>query len=105
MLYINPIAERFGAQAGLMADSPARTKMALRELEHFFLYTMLREMRKTVPENGLFGKDSSMSIYQDMFDDAIAGHMADSGQFGLAKAIEEQLRVQELQQSVQTKGQ
>lgn len=74
--------------------------MALRELEHFFLYTMLREMRKTVPENSLFEKGSSMNVYQDMFDDAIAGHMADSGQFGLAKVIQEQLRVQELQKQV-----
>lgn len=92
MLYVNPLELSRGARVDHMLEGPAREKTAVKEFERYFLYTLLREMRETVPRNDLFGDSQSRRVYEDMLDDHLAGQMAQSGQFGIGEMIESQLR-------------
>ena len=48
MLYVNPVGVGDATRIGLTRDPEAKQKLALQELEHLFLYTLLQEMHKTV---------------------------------------------------------
>lgn len=100
MLYVNPMATSAGrAVAGIrpmggaaVAEAAqAKEKEALQEFERLFLFQMLREMRKSVPKDGLFGRSSQQDFMEELFDDHLAGEMARTGQFGIAKQMEAQL--------------
>jgi Rod binding domain-containing protein len=78
-----------------MAKDPAQRKEALQELEHYFLYMLLEEMDKSVPESELFGNGQSQQVWKDMLNDALAGAMTKSGQFGLAQEMERQMALQD----------
>lgn len=94
MLYVNPLETGYGARVDAALSGAAREGRAVEEFERFFLYTLLREMRRTVPRNGLWGDSQSRQVAEDMLDDVLAGEMAKSGQVGLGKQIHEQLRQQ-----------
>ena len=65
------------------APAPATPKEAGRAFEELMASMLLKEMH---------GDDEGpMGTYQDMFDQEIAKRIADSGDLGLAKVIEEQL--------------
>lgn len=102
MLYVNPLELSRGARADRMLEGPAREKTAVQEFERYFLYTLLHEMRETVPRNDLFGDSQSRRVYEDMLDDHMAGQMARSGQFGIGKQIEAQLRQSETRVRVES---
>jgi flagellar protein FlgJ len=96
LLYVNPVS------ASLKTSDPAdftgaKRKVALEELEHFFAFTLLREMRKTVPEGGVFAKSPAQGFHEEMLDDALSGAMAEGGQLGIGRMVDEQLRVAESQ--------
>jgi flagellar protein FlgJ len=79
------------------ADSdPERLRAAARELESYFLHSLIREMRKTVPSNPLLNGGKAEEIFQDFLDEEIAGELARSNQLGLAdliyKSLEELLK-------------
>lgn len=102
MLYVNPMAGNspvLAARSGGPAlrapgeAEPAREKAALQEFERLFLFQLLREMRKTVPDNALFGKPAQQDFMEEMLDDHMAGEMARSGQFGIAKQMEAQMNL------------
>jgi len=93
MLYVNPLESLQGARFDASRPEAAREKEALQEFERLFLYTLLKEIRKTVPEDGLLDSASSTRVYWDMMDDAMAGEMARSGQLGVANAMEAQLKL------------
>jgi flagellar protein FlgJ len=90
MLYVNPYesnaALRFGSP-----NAPEREKAALEEFEQVFLREMMKSMRKTVPDGGLFPQSQQKSFFDDMLDDHLAREMAHSGQLGVAKQIQAQL--------------
>lgn len=92
MLYVDPIAESYLRGVDAAPGSEGRREAAFRELEQLFIYMLLREMRRTVPENVLFGNTPGMDFYQDLLDDALSRQMAQSGQFGIAKLLETQLK-------------
>ena len=95
MLYVNPLEVSHGARAEAALKGAGREKTALRELEHYFLKTLLTEMRSSEQKGALFEETPGGRFYQDMFNDKLAGLMADSGQVGIAKQIEAQLRIAE----------
>lgn len=95
LLYVNPLESRAVGQAFAGRDPSAREKAALRELEHLFLFTMIKEMRKTTETAKAVGRSHEREIFDEMFDDALSGEMARSGQVGLASTIEAQLRAAE----------
>lgn len=100
MLYVNPVTQRFFQQGEMNLHAKGREQEAFRELEHFFLYTLLQEMRRTIPEGGLFKKSAESKMFDEMLDDALSLEMAKSGQLGIAKLLEEQLRIQDVQREL-----
>lgn len=91
MLYVNPASNALAFRGGEALSDSERTKEVLQEFEHVFINQLLKEMRKTVPEGGLLEKSSRRQYFEEMFDDHLAGEMAKSGQFGIAKQMAEQL--------------
>jgi Rod binding domain-containing protein len=100
VLYVNPVNSPFIQRAGAVLQQATRDATAFRELEHFFAYTLLQEMQKTVPRDGLFDGGLQSDFQRDMFNDIVAGKIAESGQLGIAKMMEEQLRIQEVRQEL-----
>ncbi len=73
-------------------DSNTDTRRVARDLEATFLTMLLKEMRQTLePDGGLFPGDSG-DVQGGLFDLYLGQHMAASGGFGLAAALERQLR-------------
>jgi len=64
---------------------------ACRDFESIFVNYMMQQMRKTVPENSLFGTNQGEKIYTGMLDDEIAKSVSQSRGLGLAKAMYEQM--------------
>ena len=59
---------------------------AAEAFEAYFLRTLLKEMRKSIPD-GLFNTSFASKMYFDMFDMQIAQVMAQSDQLGLKEYI------------------
>jgi len=87
MLYVNPQLQPGYKDFALTPGSAKREAQALKEFEQLFLFQMLKEMRKTVQESGLMGDGMKRSYFEEMMDDVVAGEMAASGQFGIAKQM------------------
>lgn len=72
-----------------------RSDRAYKSFEAMFLRELLKEMRKTVPDEGMFPKSPAMTQYQEMLDGVMAQSMADSGQLGIAKQLAAEAKRQE----------
>ena len=68
------------------ADSAA-LKQAARELESFFLYLMLKTMRKTVQKSNVFGDRKKEDTYIVMLDMELSRKLANAGGIGLSPLI------------------
>jgi flagellar protein FlgJ len=62
-----------------------------RQLESLFVMEMLKAMRKTIPEGGLFEKSTSTEIYQEMLDMETAKATVAGPGLGIADAIYRQM--------------
>lgn len=67
-------------------------KEATGQFEEFFLHQMLKEMRKTVPNDGYLKKSQGEEIFNDMLDERYAGLMAKGGGMGLGDFLYDQLK-------------
>jgi Rod binding domain-containing protein len=100
MLYVNPLEAPNLGRLQAATDPKAKEKLALQELEHLFLLTLLQEMRKTIPIARSPEAGPEKELYEEMLDDALSGAMAASGQLGIARQIEEQLHVAAMQHTL-----
>ncbi|HEB69412.1 MAG TPA: flagellar biosynthesis protein FlgJ [Desulfobulbus sp.] len=86
----------------LQESSPASTKTlsdrdmkslkrSCRQFEAIFLQSMLKAMRKTIPDGGFFEKDTAHEIYQDMLDQEISNEMSRRQSIGLADQMYRQM--------------
>ncbi len=67
-------------------------KVACKEFESYFLQTIMKEMRKTIPEDdGFIKKSQGEKIFTDMLDQEYAKMSADQGSFGLANTLYKQM--------------
>lgn len=66
---------------------------AAQEFESFFMYLLIKEMRKTVDESKMFHGGRAEEIFRDMLDEEMAKEMAHTpGQgIGIAKMLYDQL--------------
>jgi Rod binding domain-containing protein len=96
MLYVNPAT----TQGAASVNQEVKQRNALRELERLFAYMLLQEMRRTVPEDNLLGSGLATQMQSDMLDDALSGAIAESGQLGLAKLIEDQIQAAAVQRQI-----
>ncbi len=62
-----------------------------REFESMFVMEMFKAMRKTVPEDGLLGKDQSTEIYTEMLDTEIAKASTQGKGLGIGEAMYKQM--------------
>ena len=63
---------------------------AAHTFEAYFLSLMLKEMRKTVPENSFSGAGPGQGIYQSLFDEALGQALAQHGGIGLSQVLVQQ---------------
>jgi Rod binding domain-containing protein len=97
MLYVNPMANYHAATAPL-EGSPEREKAAVRELEQYFIYTLLRELRDDGSgAEALLETGPAFENFREMLDDGLSREIAASGQFGLAGLVERQLHAADVQ--------
>ncbi|MCF8031314.1 MAG: rod-binding protein [Desulfohalobiaceae bacterium] len=62
-------------------------KEVCRNFEAFFVQSMFKEMRDTVPQDGLIDKSFGSDIYREMLDKQVALQSAKRNDFGLARAM------------------
>ena len=71
-------------------SSPEANRAVAQQFEALFLQVVLKNMRDTVPQDGMFDSETTRT-YQGMYDQQLAMVMAQRGGMGLAAAIERQL--------------
>ncbi len=64
-----------------------------RDFESIFLGYMLKQMRKTIPPDPLFGNSQAKEIFHEMYDDETAKELAKAGGIGLAAVLTKQLSI------------
>jgi Rod binding domain-containing protein len=90
---VDPVDGRLEA---LRAARPDQARAgAARELEAFFLAQLLAAMRKTVPESDFLPRAPSRTVYDGMFDRAVADAMAERDPLGLVQTIGERLKIRD----------
>ncbi len=77
-------------QSAYSEKDDAKLKEACQGFESLFLNMMLKEMRKTVPENE---SSYAMGLYQEMLDEEIAETASQGKGIGIADAMYNQLSV------------
>lgn len=94
MLYVTPPSGiGYGPTAATGPGSAARESEALKQYEQLFLFQLLKEMRKTVPDYGALEGGSQKAYFEELMDDFLAGEMAASGQLGVAEQMASQLHL------------
>lgn len=73
------------------SSSQKALQEAAEQFEAIFLQHLLEEMRRTVPENDLFGDRRAEKIFQSMLDQEMAINSSQAQSVGLAKMIYEQM--------------
>lgn len=67
-------------------------KKATQQFEGYFLHELLKEMRKTVPDDKLLGDQGhGQEIFRDMMDQTLSDSMSSRGDVGIAKMMYDQL--------------
>ena len=69
----------------------AQIKKVSQEFESIFLGYMLKQMRKTVPDDPITGNSTAKDIFYDMHDDEVSKDLSKAGGIGLAAMIYKQL--------------
>lgn len=74
------------------AEIEPKTRKAAQDFEAFFIGHLLKDMRKSLPEGGLFEQSSESRMMHDMLDESMADDLAHKGQgIGLAQVLMKQL--------------
>ena len=92
---INPLTATAMGSASVEIFREARSEKAFKDLEGLFMNELMKEMRKSVQDEGIFKKSHATEIYEEMLDEVYSQAMADSGQFGIAQQIAAQLQLRE----------
>ena len=67
-------------------------KKATQQYESYFMHELLKEMRKTIPQDKLVADDGNgQDIFRDMMDQTLSDSMSQRGDLGLAKLMYNQL--------------
>ncbi len=64
----------------------------LREFEGIFVHMMLKEMKKTVEDGGLFEKSRGSEIFEEMHIEELSKEMSKGDGMGIAKMMYEQFK-------------
>ncbi|MCK9443981.1 MAG: rod-binding protein [Tissierellaceae bacterium] len=77
----------------LVEEDDKKLMEVCKEFESVFIHMMLKEMKKTVPDEGIIEKSQATAIFEDMHLEELSKEMAkgDSG-LGIAKVLYEQFK-------------
>ena len=81
----------FTVSSGNSEAKKAELKKACEQFEAVFLKYLLKEMRKTVPNGGLFGNSLSFNIFQSLYDDTLSEELSRNKGIGIAEELYRQL--------------
>lgn len=84
----------FGSESEPGGESSRSAASVAREFESVLVAQMIKQMRQTISEEGMFPGDQA-DIYGGMFDSMMAKHLTAQGGFGLARYIEAARGVEE----------
>ena len=73
------------------SKSDDKLKEACKQFEAIFIKQMLNSMKKTVQKSGLIDGGQTEKIFEDMLYDKYADKMSNTGNFGIAKNMYNQL--------------
>ncbi|MEI6521223.1 MAG: rod-binding protein [bacterium] len=79
-------------------------KKACGEFEAYFVASMLKEMRRSVPEDGFFKKSEGEKIFQEMLDGQYAAKIAESKPLGIADLMYRQLSLPKVEKNQRGEG-
>ena len=95
MMNIDPNMLLHATSQSTTAQPSPKDKAALKktcqDFEAIFIQSMLKAMRKSVIQSGLFAKSNATAIYEDMLDQNIATDMAKKQSLGLADQMYRQM--------------
>jgi len=74
-----------------MSKEAMALKKSCQDFEAIFIQSMFKSMRKTVPDGGLFEKDTAHEIYQDMLDSEVSTEISRRQSMGLADQMYRQM--------------
>ena len=83
-------ANRIASRDQAKPDGKALEKTC-RDFESLFINYLMQEMRKTIPEDSLFGGGQAEKIYSSMLDNEVSKTMAQQRGIGLAAMLYNQL--------------
>jgi len=69
-----------------------RLRKVCSQFEAIFLNYLFLQMKKTIPEFGLFKEEFASRIYEEEFYSLLAEKLAETGGIGLAKLLYQQLK-------------
>lgn len=72
-------------------DSPEAIREAARTFESLFINEIMKNMRKTLPQDGLLNQGFANNVFNSMLDQEYSQIASKSGQLGLADVIARQL--------------
>ena len=70
----------------------AKLQKACQGFEAIFINTILQEMRKSIPDDGLLPTSSATRTWQQLFDNQLAETLASRQEMGVAKMLYQQLQ-------------
>ena len=79
------------APARVDQDSPEAIQEVAQNFESLFINELMKNMRKTLPTDGILNKGFANNVFNSMLDQEYSKIASRSGQFGLADAIARQL--------------
>ena len=85
------VSERPGAVWSKETRHAVRQEKAFQDFESMFVHMMLKEMRKTVPHDGIIKQNNADDIYQSLFDSQLADLLARREATGLTEFFYQQL--------------
>ncbi len=71
--------------------SPYELKKATQDFEAIFINMLIKSMWKTIPESGLFEKNSATNIYEGIIQSALSADIAKNGGLGMAEMLYQQI--------------
>ncbi|MCP4744594.1 MAG: flagellar biosynthesis protein FlgJ [Desulfobacteraceae bacterium] len=81
-----------GLRAGNgMKAQPKSLQKTCNDFESLFINYMMKQMRQTVPQNGVFSGNSAEKLYTTMLDSEMSKNIAHRGGIGLASMLLRQL--------------
>jgi len=73
-------------------DEDQKLRKACADFEAVLINYMLKSMRKTLPGDSMFGSSQQKEVYESMYDQEMAGKIAEGNGLGIGQALYRQLQ-------------